>query len=1060
MDLDKVIPICIICNKENIPFYSDNNTSDIYNKEFLASDTIKKLFNGINDLNNEILLNNNDDSDDDYDLSPIIDCKYFDLISFKIFEEDKKKFSTIHLNIASLSLHKEELEAVLNILDFKFDVIGISETKIKKGIIPDYKVTIDGYQQYSTPTESDKGGVILYISKKYFCKPRKDLDKILYKSYALESIFVEIILTNKKNILLGCIYRHPSMEVSDFNENYLIPFMDKIEVNKNIFLLGDFNIDLMNNDVDTHIATYLDTLTSNLFVPHIIHPTRITSHSRTLIDNIFSNFSNFAQGKSGNLTLSISDHLAQFLIIPLDLGFVPRKSNIYKRDLKHFDRVTFLEEINHIDWPTILKLENGDPNLSFNNFYSAISTIIDKYIPMRKRSRKEIKHQSKPWITKEILNSIKSREKNYKKFIKAKDEQIKEEFHIRYKELRNKVLNMCRVSKKAYFQKKILTNIDNVKNIWNGIKLLININNNSKTQPTSILVKNELISDPKKVADEFNTYFSTIASNLQDKIKYFGKDFSIYLKNSNINNLFISPTDKHEIIKIIDNININKASGPYSIPTEILHEIKLSIAEPLADIINLSFEKGVYIEKLKMSKVIPIFKEKGSHLDCNNYRPISLLSNLNKIVEKLMHQRLYAFLLRNDVIYNLQFGFRSGHSTDHALLHLTDDIRNALDHNQFAVGVFIDLQKAFDTVDHKILIKKLEHYGIRGIANNWFKSYLSNRKQTVTINQINSDFQHNKHGVPQGSVLGPLLFLIYINDLHSTIKHCSTRHFADDTNLLIKNKSIKQLQKHLNFDLRRLVYWLKSNKISLNTSKSEMLIFRHPNKVINYDLKIKLQGKRLYPSKYVKYLGILIDPHLNWSFHTDILASKLSRTVGMLSKIRHFVSNVTLRNIYFGIFSSILMYGAQIWGQVQNRHVNRIIRLQNKAIRIINFANYQEPTSNLFNNSKILKFEDNIALKNYLYVHDSFQGKVPAVLTNNFEYLHEYHNHNTRISTLSCVKLPKARTQAYGISSVIGQSARSWNYFQVNCSGDKLHLKSKSLCKKQIKKFLLNKYIK
>ena len=197
LDLYKVIPICIICNKENIPFYSDNNISDTYNKEFLASDTINKLFKGINDLNNE-LINNMNDSEDDYDLTPIIDCKYFDLISFKNFEEDKKIFSIIHLNIASLSLHKDELEAVLNILDFKFDVIGISETKIKKGIIPDYNVSIDGYQQYSTPTESDKGGVILYISKKYFCKPRKDLDKILYKCYALESIFVEIILTNKK----------------------------------------------------------------------------------------------------------------------------------------------------------------------------------------------------------------------------------------------------------------------------------------------------------------------------------------------------------------------------------------------------------------------------------------------------------------------------------------------------------------------------------------------------------------------------------------------------------------------------------------------------------------------------------------------------------------------------------------------------------------------------------------------------------------------------------------------------------------------------------------------
>ena len=292
-----------------------------------------------------------------------------------------------------------------------------------------------------------------------------------------------------------------------------------------------------------------------------------------------------------------------------------------------------------------------------------------------------------------------------------------------------------------------------------------------------------------------------------------------------------------------------------------------------------------------------------------------------------MHERLYAFLLKHNCIYDLQFGFRSGHSTNHALLVLTEDIRKAIDDNKFAVGVFIGLQKAFDTVDHNILLKKLDHYGIRGDTNKWFKSYLSNRMQFVTINDINSDLQPMNFGVPQGSVLGPLLFLIYINDLHSTIKFSTTRHFADDTNLLIKNKSLKQLKKHLNFDLCKLVSWLKSNKISLNASKTEMLIFRHPNKIINYDLKIKMDGRRLYPSKYVKYLGILIDPHLNWSYNTELLAPKLNRAIGMLSKIRHFVSIENLRNIYFGIFSSLLMYGAQIWGQHHNKHLKRIIKI-------------------------------------------------------------------------------------------------------------------------------------
>ena len=271
-----------------------------------------------------------------------------------------------------------------------------------------------------------------------------------------------------------------------------------------------------------------------------------------------------------------------------------------------------------------------------------------------------------------------------------------------------------------------------------------------------------MISDPKQVAETFNNYFSSIANELQNKIHYYGKDFSTFLKNGNQNNFFINPTNVTEVINNINDLSTNKALGPNSFPTDIFHLIKFSIAQPLVDIINLSFQKGIYIDGLKISKVVPVFKDKGSDLDHTNYRPISLLSNINKIIEKLMHERLYSFLEKNKCIYELQFGFRAAHSTTHALNDLTEDIRKAIDNNSFSVGVFIDLQKAFDTVDHDILIKKLDHYGIRGSANAWFKSYLSDRKQYVTINGVDSELKSMKYGVPQGSVLGPLLFLIYI----------------------------------------------------------------------------------------------------------------------------------------------------------------------------------------------------------------------------------------------------------------------------------------------------------
>ena len=487
-----------------------------------------------------------------------------------------------------------------------------------------------------------------------------------------------------------------------------------------------------------------------------------------------------------------------------------------------------------------------------------------------------------------------------------------------------------------------------------------------------------------------------------------------------------------------------------------MHLVKHEIANPLADIINLSFTTGIYIDKLKISKIIPIFKEKGNKLICENYRPISLLSNINKIFEKIMHKRLYHFLENKGAIYKHQFGFRKHHSTTDALVDLTEDIRQAIDDNQFSCGVFIDLQKAFDTVDHDILLKKLEHYGIRSVANDWFKSYLKNRKQFVSILGFDSDLANVTFGVPQGSVLGPLLFLIYINDLHQAIKYCKTRHFADDTNLLIKNSSLKQMKKHLNLDLKKLCNWLKANKILLNSTKTELILFRHPNKHINYDLKIKIGGKQLLQSKSVKYLGIHLDPHLNWSTHVDNLSAKLSRMAGMLSIIRHYVPNNTLRNIYFAIFSSILTYGSQVWGQTLNKHILRIQKIQNKAIRIISFADFKDSSTPLYHKLNILKLEDHVNLQNFLFVHNSLNGSLPLPLLDCFEVASD--TFNSRGSLQSKIVLPKVRTVNYGLNSIRYRSASFWNLMVSKFPKEKFNDQSKYSCKKVLSKHLIDGY--
>ena len=939
----------------------------------------------------------------------------------------------------------------------EFDVIGISETKIKKDVVPKFDIDLQGYKTYSTPTLANKGGAILYISEKHKSKPRSDLNNIMYKSRVLESIFTEIVVPNRKNIVLGCIYRHPSMDLHDFNENYLTPLMNKLNKDKHIFLMGDFNVDLVKTEVDKETATFFDNISSNLFVPHIILPTRITPHSKTLIDNIFSNVANFLQGKSGNITLSISDHLAQFLSIPLDTNFKAPENIKYKRNMKDFDRENFFLDLLSVDWDEILQIETNDPNHSFKRYYHIINTLIDKYMPLKKMTKKEIKQQSKPWINQEILENIQKRDKLKKDYIETFDENTRAQIHLQFKELRCKIQTDIKTSKKTYFQNFFSQNAKNIRETWQGIKSIVNVNSKKKSNPTSLMLNNKLLTDQTLVSDTFNEYFSSIASKLQKKIHQPNKAFSDFLDERNPNTFFIKPTNTLEVINNINDLNTNKGTGPYSIPTNIFHLIKFAVADPLVEIINLSFRTGIYIDSLKISKVMPIFKEKGCELECSNYRPISLLSNINKIIEKLMHERIYTFLEKFKCIYELQFGFRKGHSTSHALIDLTEAIRKAIDENKYSVGVFIDLQKAFDTVDHKILLKKLDYYGIRGTANNWFKSYLTNRQQFVSINSHDSSLRPMNYGVPQGSVLGPLLFLIYINDLHKAMHYSVARHFADDTNLLLSNHNPKQLKKQLNIDLKILTTWLKANKISLNSSKTEILIFKNPNKPLSYDLKLTLDGTRLYPSKYVKYLGILIDPCLTWSYHVKSLAPKLARAAGMLAKLRHYVDQEGLKNIYHGIFASLMNYGSQVWGQYLNQHVQRIVKLQDKAIRIMTFANPSEHSSDLYKKLEIIKFQDNIKISNYLYVHNSINRKLPQALTNKFQYIYEDSPQLTRQSAKQCVKLPIART-SYGLLSIDSQSARTWNSCQILHHQENLHLLSPYSCKGKLKSYILSKY--
>ena len=388
----------------------------------------------------------------------------------------------------------------------------------------------------------------------------------------------------------------------------------------------------------------------------------------------------------------------------------------------------------------------------------------------------------------------------------------------------------------------------------------------------------------------------------------------------------------------------NKSYGFYSFPVSILKYANGILSEVLSNIFNKSIELGTFPSKLKMAKVIPIFKS-DDETDPNNYRPISLLSCFNRIFEKLVFKRLKSFIDERKIISSLQYGFRQGHSTEHAILDIVNAIQSNMDTGKFSCGVFVDLKKVFDTVDHGILLQKLAHYGFRGLINDWFRSYLHERTQVTVVGNRSSDKSIITCGVPQGAVLEPLLFLLYVNDIYCSSKKLKFYLFADDTNILHSHKDLKTFEKEMNVELHNVYQWLVSNKLTLNLKKKKtnFVIFRPYQKRLPFLPTICVNDSQtntlthLECKDHVKYLSVLIDYKLSWKNHINSRILKLSKTIGLLSEIRHFVPFHTLVSIYNCLVVPYLRHGLIAWGQAGKTQLNKLLILQKRALRFICF---------------------------------------------------------------------------------------------------------------------------
>lgn len=899
-----------------------------------------------------------------------------------------------HMNIQGLSNKIDQLKVMLQSNYNKIHVFGLSETKLNDHH-RDSVIEIEGYQKFRKDRPSNGGGLLVYVKDGISCFRRPDLEL-----ETLECIWVEIKPVNSKSFLVAHVYRPPNSTIhwNDlFEESVEKAFQEDLEM----YLLGDFNRDLLTDSVKN---SWLDYTMSLGLGQVVTEATRVTSSSKTLIDHIYCNFDHSVTFVDVP-KIGVSDHFPIFFTRKQNSSLPKSKHHtITYRSFKNFDENKFISELQSVPWDVVQVFDHPDDILEA--WTDLFLEVVDRNVPIRQH---RVKHKNQPrWLTSEIIDAIKIRDR-HKALGNEND----------YKYWRNKVTHLIRKSKKEKYE----TFINENKNKPESIFKIFQENGAGKTQCRQtnigpIKYGNLHLENPSDIANAFNDFFVSVALEIKEPTISCNHERLRYFCNTKLppdSSFTIPLIQRDQVLKFLQTLDISKATGTDTIGPRLLRLSAPYIVNEITYLCNQSIKMSTFPKKWKEAKVTPLFK-KGCCEDVNNYRPISILPTISKLLEKHVHDSLMHHINMHGLLHNTQSGFRQNHSCETALLSMVESWLDALDNGKLIGVLFIDFKKAFDLVDHEILLSKLQLYGLSKETCSWFKTYLTQRQQLVSLSDIRSDFQTVMYGVPQGSILGPLLFLLFINDLPLYVNDIHAELYADDTTLFDIQDSLTDIEQNLQAALNKLHIWCKSNGMVINTDKTKLMLLTTSQKRLRLEnecLNLKYTNGSIGKTSHEKVLGVFVDHNLSWSEHIKYLSKKINSNIWLLSKIKSFLSLPHRVQFYKSYIQPHIDFCNTVWGNTSEGNKIKVLRLQKRACRVIldyNVENITEAMETL----GIMSIYDRIFLRKAKLMFKIYNKIAPTYISDNFELRQVNEDMPAlRSSTSGCFIPPKPKKDLF-----------------------------------------------